>query len=464
MKKERIGSVLLAALMVLGLCACSYIPKVTEVRTEAEMEVEVGQTAPIEASVLTEDQQEGFEAPAFHSVADPGVTLSYESGDAGIASVDASGVVTANAPGETTVTVTASGPESSASSTVKVICFAYMKDLAAVPEALEVEVGKEFDLAGLCDAYTRWNAVASSQDKGAVSIDGTVLKAQAPGDTAVTLTLGPETKEINVHTVQMVEEYQLDHETLEGSAGTTAVLGVGERKPETANGGLALTFTSSDENVVAVDPDGTVHLIAPGEATVTAVNELGMEAECKVTVTEAKAQASSSGTGAPVFFSVDENGNFVWYDLYGNRVNSESSGSTASSGSSGSASGSTNPADYDRSDKAVAAVLDMVGGNYKCSQVAEAAANARGKTGWKEITIGGQRGKILEPEGFLDIGTKVSEPSPGDILYYADGGAGFSHVGVYIGDGMAVHGNWDLNGKTVIASAYYTTLTYVIHI
>lgn len=189
-----------------------------------------------------------------------------------------------------------------------------------------------------------------------------------------------------------------------------------------------------------------------------------MEAECKVTVTEAKAQASSSGSGAPVFFSVDENGNFVWYDLYGNRVNSESSGSTASSGSSGSASGSTNPADYDRSDKAVAAVLDMVGGSYKCSQVAEAAANARGKTGWKEITIGGQRGKILEPEGFLDIGTKVSEPSPGDILYYADGGAGFSHVGVYIGDGMAVHGNWDLNGKTVIASAYYTTLTYVIHI
>ena len=216
--------------------------------------------------------------------------------------------------------------------------------------------------------------------------------------------------------------------------------------------------------MATVDPDGTVNFIAPGEATVTAVNELGMEAECKVTVTEAKAQANSSGTGAPVFFNVDENGNFVWYDLYGNRVDTESSGSSAGSGSSGSASGSTNPADYDRSDKAVAAVLDMVGGSYKCSQVAEAAANARGKTGWKDVTIGGQRGKILEPEGFLDIGTVVSEPSPGDILYYADGGAGFSHVGVYIGDGMAVHGNWDLNGKTVIASAYYTTLTYVIHI
>lgn len=458
-------STILATTMVLSLCACSYTPKITEIRTDAEIEVEVGQTAQMEVSAITEDQQEGFKAPAFHSVAAPDVALTYETDNADIAAVDADGIITAKTPGEAAITVTASSSESSVSGVVKVVCFEYMEDFEGIPEALEIKVGEEFDLSGLCGEYTKWNAVAKSKDEAAVSVSGTVLKAQAPGDTAVTLTLGAETKEINVHTVQMVEEYKLDHETLEGSAGTTAALGMGEHKPETANGGLALTFTSSDEKVATVDADGTVRFVAPGEATVKAVNELGMETECKVTVTAAKPQANNSGAGAPVFMGMDPaTGKIAFFDAQGNKVDTSSSGSTAGSGNTGSSSGSTNPGDYDRSDKAVAAVLDMVGGNYKCSQIAEAAANARGKTGWKEITVGGQRGKILEPEGFLDIGTKASEPSPGDILYYADGGAGFSHVGVYIGNGMAVHGNWDLNGKTVIASAYYTTLTQIIHI
>ena len=37
-------------------------------------------------------------------------------------------------------------------------------------------------------------------------------------------------------------------------------------------------------------------------------------------------------------------------------------------------------------------------------------------------------------------------------MYYNNGGRGIDHIAIYIGNGMAVHGNY--NGKTVIASAY----------
>ncbi len=45
-----------------------------------------------------------------------------------------------------------------------------------------------------------------------------------------------------------------------------------------------------------------------------------------------------------------------------------------------------------------------------------------------------------------------SEAQPGDLVEYADGGNGTWHVAVYLGNGLALHGNW--NGTTVISSIY----------
>ncbi|NUS36955.1 MAG: hypothetical protein HOQ04_10955 [Pseudarthrobacter sp.] len=58
------------------------------------------------------------------------------------------------------------------------------------------------------------------------------------------------------------------------------------------------------------------------------------------------------------------------------------------------------------------------------------------------------------PAGYLSLGRTVSaaEAQPGDLIYYADGGAGMAHIAVYAGNGMAVHGGY--NGKqTVVFSA-----------
>jgi cell wall-associated NlpC family hydrolase len=54
------------------------------------------------------------------------------------------------------------------------------------------------------------------------------------------------------------------------------------------------------------------------------------------------------------------------------------------------------------------------------------------------------------PAGYLSLGRTVSaaEAQPGDLAYYQNGGMGTPHIGVYVGNGMAVHGGW--NGGTTV--------------
>ena len=44
----------------------------------------------------------------------------------------------------------------------------------------------------------------------------------------------------------------------------------------------------------------------------------------------------------------------------------------------------------------------------------------------------------------------MSQASPGDVIYYANGGTGRAHVAIYIGGGQAVHGGWS-GYNTVVA-------------
>lgn len=60
---------------------------------------------------------------------------------------------------------------------------------------------------------------------------------------------------------------------------------------------------------------------------------------------------------------------------------------------------------------------------------------------------------------FLALFHKIpfEEAKPGDIIYYTDGGLGVDHVATYIGDGLAVHGNFGDNHETVI---YYANMPW----
>ena len=62
----------------------------------------------------------------------------------------------------------------------------------------------------------------------------------------------------------------------------------------------------------------------------------------------------------------------------------------------------------------------------------------------------------LWPDQYADqYGYYTNDPQEGDLLYYNNGGRGVDHIAIYIGNGQAVHGNYE--GKTVIASAYLST-------
>ena len=58
----------------------------------------------------------------------------------------------------------------------------------------------------------------------------------------------------------------------------------------------------------------------------------------------------------------------------------------------------------------------------------------------------------LWPDQYIMYGYYTDTPTAGNLIYYDNGGRGVDHIAVYLGDGMAVHGNY--NGNTVIASVY----------
>lgn len=64
----------------------------------------------------------------------------------------------------------------------------------------------------------------------------------------------------------------------------------------------------------------------------------------------------------------------------------------------------------------------------------------------------GIKAGIHWPDSYVTYGEYVEEPQPGDLIFYNNGGRGVDHIAIYIGDDLAVHGNFD--GMTLVASAY----------
>lgn len=52
------------------------------------------------------------------------------------------------------------------------------------------------------------------------------------------------------------------------------------------------------------------------------------------------------------------------------------------------------------------------------------------------------------PAGYLSLGPVTTNPQPGDLIYYANGGSGMAHIAVYSGNGKAIHGGF--NGNSTV--------------
>lgn len=120
------------------------------------------------------------------------------------------------------------------------------------------------------------------------------------------------------------------------------------------------------------------------------------------------------------------------------KSNSESSSSDSNSNSSSSYSAGTTTVNADGG--IASAALAQIGIAQDCTALASNALAAQGIYfhGW--------------PAEYMSLGTITSNPQPGDLVYYDDGGAGVPHIAVYVGNGQAVHGGW--LGTTVKGSVY----------
>ena len=130
---------------------------------------------------------------------------------------------------------------------------------------------------------------------------------------------------------------------------------------------------------------------------------------------------------------------------------SSSSSSNSSSSSSASSSASSGQSYNVNGNGIVQAALAQVGNIQDCTMLVTNALAANGiyYHGW--------------PSGYLSLGTVTSNPQPGDLIYYADGGMGMAHIAVYIGNGQAVHGGYNGN-QTVVSTVNVGSGPVYIHL
>lgn len=60
------------------------------------------------------------------------------------------------------------------------------------------------------------------------------------------------------------------------------------------------------------------------------------------------------------------------------------------------------------------------------------------------------------PKDYMSLGQVTTNPQPGDLIYYVNGGTGLGHIAVYIGKqggrDMAVHGGWEGHGTKIFSA------------
>lgn len=265
---------LMAASVVLLASACAKVERIEVKPAKVELS-EAGQSVALSAQAVTAEGKAVEKAE-----------LAFASTNTKVATVDATGKVTAVKSGSANISVTSG--EVSASAPVEVI----------IPSAILIK-GAPFTLTGLdsdavVEAEVQDDAgrpVKESKlefaaaDASVVQVEGNRLVAKAVGTAKVTVTSGKLTQEFEV-TVKLPEVDAVAFETV------PATLKVGESSPlaVVAKGtdgaaikGVSFTFTTSDEKIATVDAAGNVTAVKAGAVTIKA--EGGSKAtEAKLTI------------------------------------------------------------------------------------------------------------------------------------------------------------------------------------
>lgn len=218
-------------------------------------------------------------------------TVTWKSQNEAVATVDANGVVTAIAVGETTITVT-TADGSNLSATCKVTVeqtFANFISLDKTSISLKATQSETLK-ATILPATTTNQAVTWKSDNEAIAtVDANgMVTAIAVGETTITATttdgsnLSASCKVTVIPT--LASSITLDKTEVSFKANETVTLTPTILPATTTN--TVVVWTTTDEKVTVVDANGIVTAIGVGEATITATTTDGsnLSASCAVTV------------------------------------------------------------------------------------------------------------------------------------------------------------------------------------
>lgn len=260
---------------------------------------------------LLEGESRQLQASVTGGPANP--TVAWSSANPAVATVDASGNITAVAPGQAVITVQA-GPRSD-NITVAIGARATRVDVTPAAPVLasfgadvtltgRVLDSRNNEISGLPITWTIADATIATQ------VGPNVFRARRNGTTVVTGTAVQNGREVTGTATLKVEQRAVSITLTPASAtltsfGETRALQIAAKD---ANGndvsGLAFTWTSSNPAVATVDANGVVTALANGATTIKAANA-GASAEAAITVQQTPASLTISPTDATLR-SLDE--------------------------------------------------------------------------------------------------------------------------------------------------------------
>ena len=351
-RKTIILAVVAAAAMAITLVGCGV--KITNIAVPESATVEKGEsiTLPVvygtddAPAVTPETAATGESAETDEKLAKAASKLSVEwtSSDESVATVDATGTVTAVAAGEANVTASVKDADIAASTHIKVVV---TPTGVAAPESIDLvtngENTKSLDAKLIPADATDVKLAYESNDESIATVDETgKVTAVANGECTITTYVVADAKDAEASELSAVVVEAADSEEVDDSVATMpedlaamdsafgvvpenlkaetkvtvttnvegitldkteGVLTVGNTvtvtatvTPDTATNAY-VTWTSSDEAIATVDSEGKITAVAPGTATITATSDSNPDASAAYAVTvQAKKVVTSTST------------------------------------------------------------------------------------------------------------------------------------------------------------------------
>ena len=208
--------------------------------------------------------------------------VTWTSGNEKIATVDADGAVTAQAPGTATITAKVGSFSAKCAITVD----APLKSISLNKNQTTIEKGKSETLNvnyNPIDTTDSRDVTWSSDNESVATVDENgKVTAIGKGAATITATVGKKTAACTVEVSVPLTGISMNKEETTIHAGESETLNI-TYDPKDTTDDKTVTWTSSNEKIATVDADGAVTAHAPGTATITA--KVGsFSAKCSITV------------------------------------------------------------------------------------------------------------------------------------------------------------------------------------